>query len=129
MKYRVGGAHAEHHYQNLSLGVLLFKSKKGFTKSTKYNDQYTSVHSVQAGGVVDSYGLAVTVIAIEARLLPSRGQTIITQAMAEEISALLAAHKIHVADYLLDGLWHQEEDGNLILNVKPKCLFQIPLCN
>ena len=81
------------------------------------------MHSVQAGGVVDSYGLAVTVIAIEARLLPPRGQTIITQAMADEISALLAAHKIHVADYLLNGLWHQQEDGNLILNVNPKCPF------
>ena len=30
--------------------------------------------------------------------------------MADENSALLAAHKIHVADYLLDGLWHQEEE-------------------
>ena len=68
------------------------------------------MHSVQAGGVFYSYGLAVTVITIEARLLLPRGQTIITQAMADEILALLAAHKIHVADYLLDGLWHQEEE-------------------
>mgnify|MGYP001801433835 CR=1 FL=1 len=30
--------------------------------------------------------------------------------MADEYSVLLAAHKILVADDLLDGLWHQEED-------------------
>ena len=40
------------------------------------------------------------VIAIEARLLPPREQTIITQAMADENSALLAAYKIRTSGRL-----------------------------
>ena len=61
------------------------------------------------------------VITIEARLLLPRGQTIITEATADEISALLAANMTQWQTTCLMAYGTRKEILNLILNVKSKC--------
>ena len=98
-----------------------FKSIKSSTTSTNYRDDHLTTNALlriqskqEDSLLAKDWLLQESVIAKEARRLPPRGQTIITEAMAAENPALLAAHKRRVADFLLDGSWHQEENGNLI---------------
>jgi hypothetical protein len=98
-----------------------FKVIKESTKSTNFSDDHLVANAlirIQSKIDEDMIGSAWRIqessISTEFSRLPQRRQTIITKEMIEENPTLFAAHKRRIADYLLEGLWHEEQEGHWI---------------
>ena len=98
-----------------------FKMIKETTKSTNYTDDHlitNAILRIQSKIEEDLVGrdwrLQETAISKESKSLPPRRGTIITKAMIDENPALFAAHKRQISDYLCDGHWHEEQEGNWV---------------
>ena len=57
------------------------------------------------------YSLQESRISTEWKSMPRRPCNIITAAMIEEDVTSFAAHKVRISDFLLEGMWHTENDG------------------
>ena len=124
MHYHSLSTHFAEYYRIVSLRSLnaenqerYFKDIKSTMSTTNYDPDHILVNCLlrlQVKKHGQSFLRCQTRIEKEARRLPPRPNNIITRQMIEENVLAFAAHKKRIADYLLDGCWHEENDGNWV---------------
>lgn len=129
MAYHSITCHFPEWYRLLSLRSInaenqerFFKDIKSTTRSTNFQHDHIVLNSLirlqvkaESTEQAKSFHLQEGKIAREwQRLSPCSG-TIITKKKADENIAAFAAHRMRIADFLLEGVWHEEDEcGNHI---------------